>query len=103
MNFGVDNPSKIYKKSIKKSDQKSNAILDGFWMALGAFLERFGAHLGAQVGAKLGPKSIKNQCRQKHGTKKPSEMIKHTKSRKSIQKKYWKSNSGGGWAWCCGE
>ena len=54
------------RKSIKdrskidqKSNQKSDAILDRFWMALGSIFDRFWAQVGGQVGAKLAPKSEK--------------------------------------------
>ena len=55
----MKNRSKIDQKSIKKSDQKSDAILDRFWMALGSIFDRFWAQVGGQVGAKLAPKSEK--------------------------------------------
>ena len=51
----MKNQSQIYQKC----DQISNAILDGFWKALGPILERFWAQVGGQVGAKLAPKSEK--------------------------------------------
>ena len=51
------------RKSIKnrpnidqKSDQKYDAILDRFWMALGSIFGWFWAQVGGQVGAKLAPK-----------------------------------------------
>ena len=37
----------------QKKDQKSDAIWDGFWMALGPILERFWAQVGSQVEAML--------------------------------------------------
>ena len=51
--------SKHLSKIDKKRYQTSNAILDGFWKALGAILGRFWAQVGGQNGAKLAPKSEK--------------------------------------------
>ena len=48
----INNLSQIDQKMYQKSD----AILDGFWMALGSILERFWAQVGGQNGAKLVPK-----------------------------------------------
>ena len=55
--FGGRKSSKNRPKIDQKSGEKSYAILDGSWRALGAILDGFWLQVGGQVGAKLAPKS----------------------------------------------
>ena len=58
--FRIVNLSKIGKKIDGQIIQKSDAILDGLWRALGPILGGFGGQVGGQFGGQIVLKSIKN-------------------------------------------
>ena len=62
VSFGGPKSPKNQSKIDPIGTWKKDAMLDGFWMALGSIFGAFGKHLGEQNGAKLALTSEGNRC-----------------------------------------